>query len=154
VGDRRVVLTTTNGTRALQGCRAARRVLAASFLNLSATAGALCQAPASRVFVICAGTGEEFSLEDALGAGELLARLPGEHYDLTSDACRMATVLSQSLGHSLEAAFRTTVNGRRLAADPALAPDLAFCAQQDLVPYSISVAEGCARLDHDRPVST
>jgi 2-phosphosulfolactate phosphatase len=151
VGHRRVVITTTNGTRAIQGCRGARHILAASFLNLSATARALCHASAGQVFLVCAGTGSGFSLEDTLGAGALLALLPRDRFDRTSDACRMAEVLYQTLGGSLETAFRTTANGRRLAADPALAPDLAFCAQRDLVPYPIPVLEGRARLDDQRP---
>ena len=37
VSDRQIVLTTTNGTRTLQACRAAERVLVGSFLNLRAT---------------------------------------------------------------------------------------------------------------------
>ena len=41
VAGREIIMTTTNGTRALQSCRGARRILAGAFLNLDALAGHL-----------------------------------------------------------------------------------------------------------------
>ncbi|PYJ04242.1 MAG: 2-phosphosulfolactate phosphatase, partial [Verrucomicrobia bacterium] len=48
VGGKTIVMTTTNGTRALRACAQARRVLVGSFLNLGATADLLKEDPPKR----------------------------------------------------------------------------------------------------------
>ena len=70
VGGRRVVLTTTNGTRALSYCREARPVLIGAFTNLTA----LCERLAAfeQVHLVCAGTDGEVTREDVLLAGAVL----------------------------------------------------------------------------------
>src|SRR5258706_4933791 len=84
VRGKTIVSTTTNGTRALRACTHAQAVLAASFLNLTATAEFIRRENFSHVLLVCAGTGENTALEDVLAAGalcELLGRwgeTPGE----------------------------------------------------------------------------
>ena len=83
-------MTTTNGTRALRACEGAHRVLAASFLNLAATADALRRERTELLLLVCAGTGEGAAYEDVLGAGALLELLPDPQFDRSADACAMA----------------------------------------------------------------
>ena len=71
VRGKTIVSTTTNGTRALRACAGAKCVLAASFLNLAATAKFLSAGKFSDVLLVCAGTGEGVALEDVLAAGAL-----------------------------------------------------------------------------------
>ena len=66
-----IVSTTTNGTRALRACAGAQTVLAASFLNLTATAQRLRQLQPEQILLVCAGTGENRADEDVLAAGAL-----------------------------------------------------------------------------------
>ena len=63
-----LVLTTTNGTRALLRAAEAERVLVAAFVNYSAVCEQLRQ-DARPVHIVCAGTEGEVSLEDTLLAG-------------------------------------------------------------------------------------
>ncbi len=74
-----LVMTTTNGTRAILGCREGRRVYVASFANLTATVDALTVQFQKRdrapLHIVCAGTEGFISLEDSLLAGALTARL-------------------------------------------------------------------------------
>lgn len=146
VAGRSIVMTTTNGTRALQACDGAASVLAASFLNLKATARAIEDSPTQRIIVVCAGTGDAASYEDTLGAGALLALLPEAQFNISTDACLMARQLYQSVSDNLEAAFGRSVNGMRLAADIELRADLAFCAQRDIVPKPVRVVGNIARV--------
>src|SRR5208283_5991661 len=71
VRGKTIVSTTTNGTRALRACTGAQTVLAASFLNLTATAEFLRQNDFQKILLVCAGTGQNCALEDLLGAGAL-----------------------------------------------------------------------------------
>lgn len=73
VEGRRLVMSTTNGTRAFLAAEGAERVLAASLLNLSAVGKAV--AEAENLVLICAGKEGRFSLDDALCAGLVLRSL-------------------------------------------------------------------------------
>jgi 2-phosphosulfolactate phosphatase len=82
--DRTLVMTTTNGTRALLASLEAERVVIGAFVNLRATV-ALLKAQHRPVHIVCAGTDGRISLEDALLAGLLASELPGERVDLSND---------------------------------------------------------------------
>jgi 2-phosphosulfolactate phosphatase len=128
VRGKTIVSTTTNGTRALQACAAAKIVLAASFLNLSATAKFLNQLEPETILLICAGTGEGVALEDVLAAGALADLLAGERADATEVARQ--NFLRAKL--DLAVAIAGSTNGRRLLGLPELRADVAFCSQRDV----------------------
>src|SRR3954469_4928308 len=73
VGGRLVFITTTNGTRALQHARLAKRVVVASFLNLSSVVESLKNE--SSVDIVCAGTDGVETSEDILLAGAIVDQL-------------------------------------------------------------------------------
>lgn len=73
VEGRTVVMTTTNGTRALLRCRLAARVLVGAFVNAAAVTERL--VAEKRVHLLCAGTRGQFSRDDFLLAGLLAERL-------------------------------------------------------------------------------
>ncbi len=73
-----IVSTTTNGTRALRACAGAQTVLAAAFLNLTATAKFVQQLRPTEVLLVCAGTRENIAQEDVLAAGALAEMLLDE----------------------------------------------------------------------------
>jgi 2-phosphosulfolactate phosphatase len=149
--NRTLVMTTTNGTRALQGCRNAGMVLAASFLNLNATAKALSASATDRVILVCAGTGEQSADEDTMGAGALLSLLDPFRFETATEACRMASGLYADAAGDLVAAWAKSINGQRLNADPELRPDVAFCAQRDIIPYPVQVTKNLARFIRPQP---
>jgi len=146
VTGKTIVMTTTNGTRALRACEDAPMVLAGSMLNLTATADALCRGVAPLLILVCAGTGDGPSYEDVLGAGALLSLLPDAAFDRSGDSCSMAIHLHKRVANDLKRAFAETLNGRRLAADPELAGDLEYCAQHDVFPCPVLVSGQTARL--------
>lgn len=73
IAGRQVVFTTTNGTRAMLRCRAARRVWIGAFTNFSAVCREL--ADAERIALVCAGTDGQVTREDVLFAGAVVEDL-------------------------------------------------------------------------------
>jgi 2-phosphosulfolactate phosphatase len=131
---RTIVMTTTNGTRALRACTTAQRTLVASFLNLDRTVEALAKNPPPRLLVVCSGTFEEAAYEDTLAAGALCDRL-WQYYDgRASDSALMSRKLFLQESSRIEQGLQEARNGRRLLTRPALAGDVAFCARFNVFP--------------------
>jgi 2-phosphosulfolactate phosphatase len=134
IGGRTIVSTTTNGTRALRACASAQKVLAAAFLNLAATAEFLQRERFEEVLLVCAGTGEQAALEDALAAGALAELLTAREADSSecSDSAEMVRRTFLQAQPDLWAAFSSSQNARRLLAIPDLNRDVVFCLQRDI----------------------
>ena len=73
VSGKRLVMTTTNGTRAFAAAAAADHVFTASFHNQSAVVAAL--PGEGSVVVVCAGKEGRFSLDDTVCAGIIVRGL-------------------------------------------------------------------------------
>jgi 2-phosphosulfolactate phosphatase len=131
-----MVLSTTNGTRALRAAAACERVAVGSLLNLQAVADWLQRQPAPWILA-CSGTGEDFALEDALAAALLAERLGVD---------TPWRPLASAWGSSVEEAFRRSRNGRRLQS-LGLGEDVAWCARQDVLDeVPLLQADGWLRL--------
>ena len=172
VRGKTIVSTTTNGTRALRACAGAQTVLAASFLNLTATVAFIKKLQPVQVVPVCAGTHENTALEDVLAAGALCemlfggARLlasrkangntpaRGDHrswmaagapsLDL-SDSAEMARATYAQAKANLAAAVGRSENARRLLGIPELHDDVSFCLQRDIFPLVVKrAADGAA----------
>jgi 2-phosphosulfolactate phosphatase len=135
VVGRTIVLTTTNGSRALRACAGARAVFASSFLNLRATAEHLQSLPPANLLLVCSGTFDQAAFEDVLGAGALAdllwARFPG---NATTDSARMTRQIYLQHHNDLMLAMEHSRNGRRLLANPELRDDVAWCLRRDACP--------------------
>lgn len=132
VRDRTIVMSTTNGTRALRACARARQVIVGSFLNLGAVAAMLHRLRPTLVVLVGSGTLEQASFEDTLAAGALTDLLwPVYGTGEVADSARIARQLFLREGADLPSALAMGRNGQRLLAQPDLAPDLALCATRD-----------------------
>jgi len=134
VRGKTIVSTTTNGTRALRACTGAKCVLAASFLNLTATVRFLQAGKYTELLLVCAGTGENPATEDILAAGaivELLEIYEGRRMNITNNTFSAKTTFSVAKEHFARA-VRDSHNGRRLLANPDLRDDVAYCSQRDI----------------------
>jgi 2-phosphosulfolactate phosphatase len=123
---RRVVMTTTNGTAAIESVRTASKVLIGALLNIDALANYLFTHPPGRLLLVCAGTGEEFSLEDAVAAGALVARLSDDQR--LSDSAIITRSIYEQVGDDLHEWVRQTQNGkalRKIGKDA----DITWCAR-------------------------
>jgi 2-phosphosulfolactate phosphatase len=113
VRNRQIIITTTNGTAALEQVRNAKTVLVGALMNVAALADFIRSNSPQHLLLVCAGTGDRFSLEDAVGAGALLASLKRNDF---SDAAWMVHALFSQVGDNLEASLRHSHNGRALLA--------------------------------------
>ena len=131
VSGRTIAMTTTNGTRALRACARAKTVLAASFLNLRATAD--CLPEEQNLILVCSGTLDQTAYEDVLAAGAMCDLLWSTHSaGQFADSAQMARQLYLLEKADLLAAVSKSRNGRRLLANPDLREDVAFCVQRDI----------------------
>ena len=121
---RKIITTTTNGTIALRACEHAEAVLVGAILNLSALAEELIWRESTDVLLVCAGTFEEFALEDAYAAGLLIAALPDAQL---TDSAHAALAIARHFPTPLDA-LRAARNGRALIAK-GRGPEVEWCAQ-------------------------
>jgi 2-phosphosulfolactate phosphatase len=132
VAGKKIVITTTNGTRALRSCAHAGIVLISSFLNLTATVKYLKMEDSPlKLIVICSGTFEQSALEDVLGAGALCEPFYSLGFNY-SDSVFMAVDLFLKTNNDLNRAISLSRNGRRLLSRTELRDDVAYCAQRDI----------------------
>ncbi len=129
VAGKRLVMSTTNGTRAFFLVDEAARVLAGSFMNLGAVAAEVMDSDS--LVIVCAGTDGLFSLDDAVCAGALVQRIRTvaeagvELNDAAMGAVEMALTFHVNR-HFLAA----TSTGQRLI-EIGLPEDLDACAEID-----------------------
>jgi 2-phosphosulfolactate phosphatase len=124
-----LVLTTTNGTRAIvSAAQRCERVLVASLLNLDAVVEAA-REDGEEAVVVCAGVQGTLALDDAYVAGRIVEQLGWERTDAAEAAARLAGTWG-----SADEAFRGSKSGRNLLQNaPHLEDDLAFCARESVL---------------------
>jgi 2-phosphosulfolactate phosphatase len=131
VADKLVVMTTTNGTRALLAGGVADRCVVASFLNMSAAADDLV-ASGKPIVILCAGREGRFSLDDALCAGSLVRTLrAGASGPVRlNDGATAVSALERRYHKHLGAVMRRTAAARQIV-EAGHEPDIAYCLTRD-----------------------
>jgi 2-phosphosulfolactate phosphatase len=127
VEGKRLVMSTTNGTRALVKGQHGARLLACAFTNLTAVARAV--EGADRVVLLCAGREGRFSLDDALCAGHLVRIVQGDR-DLAMNDASQAAAAWAGFRKPTRKLLETTEGGRALV-EIGLGDDLDVCAEVD-----------------------
>jgi 2-phosphosulfolactate phosphatase len=158
IHNRRIAITTTNGTRALRVCAHAAEIHIGSFLNLSTVAKRISASSNPNILIICAGTADESSLEDTLAAGALCDEFSSNPQSAIlnpqlKDSAEIA--LATYLHHkpNVIAAVSVARNGRRLLSIPELAPDIAVCFQRDTLNIAARLYRDGAIRNSDLPPS-
>jgi 2-phosphosulfolactate phosphatase len=134
VDGKTIVMTTTNGTRALRACASANRVLIGSFLNLRSVANWIRDQLPPHLLLVCSGTYEQAALEDTLAAGALCEKI-WPHYALgqIADSAEISRRIYPLLQSDLPGAMKHSRNGQRLLANPALREDVRTCTQRETI---------------------
>ena len=148
VAGRRLVLSTTNGTRALVAAwqAGARTVLVAALRNASAVAQHICALPPTSTFaLICAGRDQRLALDDLFTAGMIVRQAQqlaeAGARDLTlSESAQVALLLTKSAGDPLHVLTHSTAGQSVTAAG--LAADLPWCAALDATALVPTVVAG------------
>lgn len=136
VGGKRVIMTTTNGTRAIRDSGAAPMIWMASFLNMQSIVLAILRQFADNckfqgIMVFCAGTQDRFDLPDTLCAGMLIDALgPNVALDDLGEAARM---LYRSSEKHLVDKIRDSIHGKKLVS-LGFERDLIYCSTPNILP--------------------
>lgn len=140
VKGKTLLLTTTNGTRALVRCEGAKEIVVAGLVNLEAVVARL--ARVGEWTILCAGSHGRFALEDALCAGAIVASMRARSSDIqVNDAGKSAEFLYRSAGEDLPRIVAGTEAGTRLAS-LSLSADVETCVQVDSIPVVPIVTDG------------
>ncbi len=130
------VLSTTNGTKAVNSVSTAPVVLLGAVTNLGACVEAAWHAAVEReldIMFVCSGTDEEFTLEDTVTAGLMAEQLAqfAAHESVVewADSALAARKLAQTEPNLLRG-WMGGIHARRLC-DRGFGDDVAFCAQRD-----------------------
>lgn len=121
-----VVLTTTNGTRALKGVAGASAVYLGSFLNASAVARKVSNA--KRLVLVCSGSENTVSLEDSVCAGAIIYSLESQVSIKWTDTAYMLKSLFSDNRDNLGEFISEGEHYRELVAH-GFEKDVKFCLQ-------------------------
>jgi 2-phosphosulfolactate phosphatase len=127
LAGRDVVLTTTNGTLAVQRAGAAASIVAACLRNAGAVARSLASGEGP-VALLCAGTEGAFTIEDFYCAGLIAADLASRGYVLNDLAWSAALLGGRP---AAEAINERTCSHVRTLVRRGLAADLPYCLELD-----------------------
>lgn len=136
VGGKKVIMTTTNGTRAIQAVAQANQVMIASFLNIESIAYAIFRYletnPKTKgIVIICAGSEDRFDIPDTLCAGMLIEKL-GKGIQ-TNDLGRAAHILYTAAKKNLHEMIRQTEHGQLLLS-LGFEKDVVYCSTTNILP--------------------
>ncbi len=130
VKDKTIVITTTNGTQAIDAAKDAYKVVIGSFLNITSLCNWL-HSEKRNVLLLCSGWKNKFNLEDALFAGAMTESLTllSEEFKL-GDACLALKYLYQQARNEPYKFLSNSSHKERLAALN-LKKDIKYCLTPD-----------------------
>lgn len=148
VGGRSIVITTTNGTAAVEACAGASDVLIGAIVNRSAVAAAAHALATEHggcdVHLVCAGTEGAVTEEDLLAAGAILDAAVQHHgfgeavLDATGRVAlarfRAAVAAGPTAADAIVREFASSIGGRNLI-DLGMDADLPLSAAIDSLPF-------------------
>jgi len=134
VGGKRLFMSTTNGTRALERVRRVPILLTAALTNRAAVVDFLLEKQPHSVWIVAAGWRGGFSLEDTICAGAIghLLNVERDSDCAGDDEAIAAVALFERWQDRLPQLLRYAHHGRGLAA-LGCEEDLDYCAQLDSV---------------------
>ncbi len=136
IGGRTVLLTTTNGTRALTNLHGTRDVVIGAYVNHAAVSAMLRAAARAEIdiSIVCAGDEGHFSLEDAACAGRYVRSVSQRMKSIVlNDAACACEIIDRKYGDNIEKIFRDSTHGQALA-EAGFNDDLVACAAVDSHP--------------------
>jgi 2-phosphosulfolactate phosphatase len=139
IKNKTILLSTTNGVKAINQVQRAKKIIIGCFLNIQAVIQ-YCQSYSKEVLLVCAGERRSVSLEDTVCAGMIKYIAEGNnkqadpnypyHHDDALVACQMYLKFKDDLLHML----KTSSWGKHLMV-MGLEEDLIFCTQENIYQY-------------------
>lgn len=132
VDGKTILITTTNGTRALLGVQGARDIVIASYVNFTAVLAMMKVAASSNtdIAIVCAGDEGSFTLEDAACAGRYVRAIPKRASVVANDAAAASVLIEKKYGDNIAKVFKESTHGQALES-AGFGDDLAASAEVD-----------------------
>lgn len=125
-----IVMTTTNGTKAINMAKDARKLVVGSFLNLSALSEWLVQQN-DNILLLCSGWKDKFNLEDSVYAGAVMERLlDSGKFGVEEDSSIAAKYMFMSARDNFLSILKAAPRRRRIE-QLQLLPDAKYCLTPD-----------------------
>jgi 2-phosphosulfolactate phosphatase len=135
---RKLAMTTTNGTLAIEKSKGAAEILIGAFPNLQATVTYI-QSRDLDVLIHCAGWKGRFNLEDSLYAGALVQALGESHANREDGAIAMGSLFTQ-VGGNLATYLSQAAHAKRLQ-NHGIEADIDFCLSLNLYDQVVGVSQ-------------
>jgi 2-phosphosulfolactate phosphatase len=133
VSNKILLLTTTNGTRAIRKAVDAKQVIMCSMTNVNVVAEHVAGLQEDTVF-ICAGTDGQFSMDDVVTAGAVINRLKNMVDNLElGDLALVAETMYRCNSDDLHGLLENSSHYKRLMA-AGLKDDIDYCLSQNTAP--------------------
>jgi 2-phosphosulfolactate phosphatase len=120
-----LVITTSNGTRILEGMKA--KVVIGSFINAEAVANMAMELADNHIEVVMAGVKGKFAIEDFLGAGEIIGNLK----NCNLDEMALASYMASRNNDMVKKAIKNSRSALRLG-ELGLSNDVDFCIKRNI----------------------
>jgi len=145
VKEKKLILTTTNGTKAFHLVSSGKENLVGSFFNIGAVAQR-CLESGKDLHIFASGDEGNFSLEDTICGGMLIDLITEKRKKSISltDASQCAQILYKRFEGNLLEAFHLSRHGKELI-NRGFEDDLAYCAQIDISSLVPIFREGVVR---------
>ena len=140
VEGKTIIITTTNGTNAIENVKGAKEVVLACFRNAQAVVDYVAQS-GKDVAIVCAGTEGRFSLDDGLCAGMLIELLKQQTAVETDDLGLLVTQYYNQNKTNLLGALSNCYHLKRLFT-LGFYDDIRFCLETSCVTTIPEVTEG------------
>ena len=138
-----IVLTTTNGTQAIEAAKNAYLLVIGAFVNITVLCNWLMKQNRN-VLLLCSGWKDKFNLEDVVFAGAVVEKLSvkmKEYYEL-GDSALAAMYLYQIGKIDSDKFFMHSSHKKRLA-DLGLKEDVKYCLSVDKANVLPVLKDGC-----------
>ncbi|MBL7952476.1 MAG: 2-phosphosulfolactate phosphatase [Flavobacteriales bacterium] len=125
-----IVMTTTNGTKAINLAKDARQLVIGSFLNLTALSEWLVKQN-DNILLLCSGWKDKFNLEDSVFAGAVMERLlESGKFGVEEDSSIAAKYMFMSARDNYMGILKAAPRRRRIE-QLQLLPDVKYCLTPD-----------------------
>jgi 2-phosphosulfolactate phosphatase len=151
VKGKTLIFGSTNGSPTVVKTRLAQKTYLAGFVNMTAIVQTLAEVE-TPIVIICSGKLGQFSLEDAVCAGNIVSALKQSLesiLDLT-DGANAALLLYQHYQESILKMVKESDHGRYLASI-GMQHDLPICADLNRIPVVPVFHDGKIRIQKDKP---
>ena len=129
VSGKTVIITTTNGTRALNNCLNAQKVYIGAFLNVAALVEQL--KTEEEIVLFCSGTNNNFSLDDGICAAMIINELAKEKQLVLSDFSSLLLTTYRTNPNNLATLLQDCYH-LNLLKQKGFEGDVTFCLQNSL----------------------